>query len=83
MHCAISRGNPDKIGTGCKRPGNGGHRAKPLTIGGVTYPSRKAASLALGRHPRYISRILNCGNETQRQDLLRQFMELHTKKGLA
>ena len=55
---AIKRGNPDSAGTGPRNKGKGPAYLKPLTLGGVDYPSRKAAAEALGVESTQISNYL-------------------------
>ena len=55
---AIKRGNPDSAGTGPHKRGGGPAYLKPLTLGGVHYPSRKAAAEALGVESSQISNYL-------------------------
>lgn len=55
---AIKRGKPDSAGTGPHKRGGGPAYFKPLTLGGVHYPSRKAAAKALGVEPTQISNYL-------------------------
>lgn len=82
VYCGISRGDPDRIGTGTKRPGNK-RKVPPFTFGGLTFESKAAASLALGRNKKYVSRILACGSESQKMKLLAQLMKYQAKKELA
>lgn len=58
VYSLVSRGRADSIGLGCGS-GAGGNRSIPFTIGGVTYESRRAASLALGLRARYITDALH------------------------
>ena len=55
---AVKRGNPDGAGTRPRRKGGGPAYLKPLTLGGVNYPSRKAAAEALGVESTQISNYL-------------------------
>ena len=55
---AVKRGNPDSAGTSPRKKGGGPAYLKPLTLGGVYYPSRKAAADALCVEPTQISNYL-------------------------
>ena len=55
---AVKRGNPDSAGTSTRKKGGGPAYLKPITLGGVHYPSRKAAAEALGVESTQISNYL-------------------------
>jgi hypothetical protein len=52
---AVKRGTLDFVGLGPPKPGCKPAYVHPTTVGGVTYPSRKAAAEALGVTQVYIS----------------------------
>lgn len=55
---AICAGDPDRI---ARRPVYGKARAQEITLAGVTFPSKAAASRALGFHENYIAQSLSRG----------------------
>ena len=79
VYSALHHGREDYVGTGTKRPHNGGHN-KPLLIGGKTYRNRREASLALGRHFSYVGRLINEGKPNGLRLLAVQFLKLHTEQ---
>jgi hypothetical protein len=52
---AAKRGTLDFVGRGPRKPGCDPAYTLPTTVGGVTYPSRKAAAEALGVTQNHIS----------------------------
>jgi len=56
---ALYRGRIDQVGV----PRKHNHAtSKPFTIAGVTFPSMRAASLALGFNPAYVHNVLESGS---------------------
>ena len=79
VYTLVSEGRADKIGLG-SGAGGGGNRSIPFTIGGVTYESRRAASLALGLRARYITDAL-CGKKHASMDVVaRKAFELSARQ---
>lgn len=64
VYSALCTGGEDRLGVGRGRQGRRvpGSRARPVTLGGVTYPSRRQASRALGVSRRRVDQL----EETER-----------------
>lgn len=56
VHSALSRGNIDTVGSGRSQP-------QPVELDGVTFPSIRSASLALGFKRTYLTNALNSSND--------------------
>lgn len=71
---AITRGTLETVGLGRGRRANGNHRggrrARPVIIGPLSFPSRRAASVALGFSPPYLARVLNHPTPAKRERLM-------------
>lgn len=79
IYSALGRGREDTIGIG---PGHRpvenrlGGNPKPITLGGVTYRSKRAASIALGMSKGYVTDVLSSRKKTAaKQGLIRLAME--------
>jgi hypothetical protein len=60
IYSALNRGNVDMIGMGR-------NVKKPITLGGISFPSLGVASVALGFGRTYLGRILNYGTDVTRK----------------
>lgn len=65
IYCALSRGRIDRIGL----PHTQSRHGKGITLGGVHYPSMRAASLSLGLREGYVADAMASGNPKLRADL--------------
>lgn len=59
IHQALAQGRIDSVGLGARCPHP--HRARPITLGGVRYPSLAAADRALGFGAGYVSHAIRLG----------------------
>jgi hypothetical protein len=68
----------ERVGLGKGRPvgasARGGKPSKAFTLGPYSFPSRRAASRALGMSDNYVSDVLRTGGPAARQLLLRRLM---------
>ena len=80
VYSAVIRGTTDTVGLGHNGPnrGKGGLPPKPLTIGHISFPSMRAASIALGMSAPYISMVLCRGKERAKANLLARAMKYQT-----
>lgn len=79
VYSLVAAGRADQIGLG-SGVGCGGNRSRPFSIGGVTYPSQKAASIALGLRARYISDALHGRRHASMDRVLAAAMALEAAK---
>lgn len=82
IYSALSRGRVDNVGLGPgKRPRENrkGGNPIPITIGGITYPTRAAASRALGLSAGYVTDTVNRKNDRAKQNLLARAMAITAK----
>lgn len=81
VYSAICQGNPDRLGV--KSPG-GRHcldKSKPVTIGPLTFPSMRRASIALGfSNEEYVSHVINSGSRRGWQTLVGAAMHLAAER---
>jgi hypothetical protein len=56
IYSGLNRGDMDTVGTGKNSP-------KPITLGGVRFPSISVASRALGFPRKYLGNVLKSGGE--------------------
>lgn len=77
VYSGLHRNRADRIGlgTGQKRPTNKGGKPKPITIGGITFPTLRAASLYLGYEMNSLSNVLRRGGAKAKADLMRRILE--------
>ena len=82
VYCAVSRRTTETLGLGKGNRTNrrGGIPPKPITLGGTTFPSMAAASVALGYKRRYVQQVLTKGKKRSRQNLIRAAMEYQEKQ---
>lgn len=65
IYTALSRGRLDTVGFGMgwrPREKCNGAQGKQITLGGVTFPSMRAASLALGFREAYVAEAMQYGS---------------------
>ncbi|MEC7763369.1 MAG: hypothetical protein VX874_15815 [Pseudomonadota bacterium] len=70
---AINEGDPDRI---ARKPRHARIRAKPVTLGPLSFPSMREASLQLGFSEGYVSQALRRGSPHARQTILAAAMRL-------
>lgn len=82
VYAAVCRNRLETLGTGRgvgkKHPHSGG-RVKPCTIGGFSFPSLSAASLALGFKRKYLGEALRRNRDSAKQKVLAAAMQLRAK----
>jgi len=69
----LAAGTEDRIGVGSGSHSHSRWKAKPITVAGVTYPSRSALSRALGMSHGYVANALNAGRY---QDVVNKIIEV-------
>jgi len=75
VYSAAQRGTTDTLGLGQRAPHHtGGITPKPFAIGSVKFPSRRAASVALGMSAPYISSIFKRGGKRAKANLVARAM---------
>jgi hypothetical protein len=67
VYAALAAGDPDRIG---RPPRYNAAKSQPVTIGPLSFPSMRQASLALGFQGDYVSKVLRSGSVTRWQNLL-------------
>ncbi|WP_347311382.1 hypothetical protein [Defluviimonas sp. SAOS-178_SWC] len=78
IHRALAEGRVDRIGLAQRR--GRAHRSREIIIGGVCYPSMRAADGALGFKPGYIARSMKNGRKCAWERILGAAMRLHASK---
>lgn len=63
VYSALNRGNIDTVGEGKSQP-------QPITLDGISFPSIRSASLALGFGRTYLGKILSKGGDKSYANLL-------------
>lgn len=84
ISCALARGTIDTVGLGrghrARGNSRGGAPAKPGAIGPLTFPSRRAASSALGFAPTYVGKVLNRPSYEKFQRLLAAALDFSARR---
>jgi len=75
---AIQDGREDRIGL---QQAYNNAKSQPVTLGGQTFPSKSAASRAMGRAPGYVAHVLKRGGPRAREALIGAAMALAAREG--
>lgn len=68
VYSAIADGDPDRV---ARAPRYNPARARPFTVGGITFPSMRVASSELGfSNPEYVSSVIKRGSKRGRERIL-------------
>ena len=81
VYQALHQGDPDRIARANKKAR--AHVRKPVTIGALTFPSRRDADRALGFWLGFTAQALRAGDRAQIERLTAAAMALHARRGVA
>lgn len=85
IYSGLHRNRADRIGlgTGQKRFTNKGGKPKPITIGGMSFPNLRAASVYLGYEKNTLSNTLRNGGPKSKANLMRRILEKQAERDRA
>lgn len=72
IYRALAAGDPDRVG---RKPMAPKHCSKPFSVGGMRWPSLRAASIDLGFAPEFISKVYRYNRRSAKQCILAAAMQ--------